>query len=208
MDWVTVVTVLRIRLYLLGLLIEIVLFLWGFVFPLFASLGIFKGIRQSVRCPYFMFFAVTIILKGVPGLLACIPSCFLMAHHFIIDHIEYVALRREQYCLQVKTKGQGQERQYFINTYGDVPPLNFYLLSCFLVFFFLILQGPEMSICGLIYIFFPVKFYNIKLLPWMNQSCHTVFDIVETRDCMHIFEMLLNEMFWCLLPSLRRVVRV
>lgn len=81
------VTVLRIRLYLLGLLIEtLVLFLWGFVFPLFTSLGIFKGISQSVRCPYFMVFAVTIILKGVPGLLACILSCFLMAHHFIVDH--------------------------------------------------------------------------------------------------------------------------
>lgn len=38
--------------------------------------------------------------------------------------------------------------------------------------------------------------------------CYTVFDVNETTDCMHIFEMLLNEMFWCLLPFLRRVVRV
>lgn len=107
-----------------------------------------------------MSFAITIILKGVPGLLACILSWFLMAHCFIIDHIEYVALRRELYCLQVKTKGQG--KLYFINTYGGIPPLNFYLLSCFFFvssFFFFsslfkIIQGPEMSLCGLICICF------------------------------------------------------
>lgn len=56
--------------------------------------------------------------------------------------------------------------------------------------------------------FFPVKIYNITLLPWTNQSCYRVFDIAETTDCMHIFKMLLNEMFWCLLPFLSRVVRV
>lgn len=145
MDWVAVVTGFRIRLYLLGILVvTLVLFLWDFVFPLFASLRIFKGISQSFGCPHFMSFAVTIILKGLCTLQACILSCFLMAHHFIIDHTEYVALRREQYLLKVKTEGQGQKKEYFINICGDILPLSCYVLSCFylvfsfpfLVFFF------------------------------------------------------------------------
>lgn len=106
MDWVAVVTGFRIRLYLLGLLmVTLVLFLWDFVFPLFASLRIFKGVSQSIRCPYFISFTVTIILKGVHGLQTCTLSHFLMAYHFIIDRTEYVALRREQYLLAVKTEG-------------------------------------------------------------------------------------------------------
>lgn len=117
-------------------MVTLVLFLWDFVFLLFASLRIFKGVSQSIRCPYFMSFAVTIILKGVRGLQAYTLSRFLMAHHFIIDHTEYIVLRREQYLLEVKTGGQGQQRQYFINICGDIPPLSFYLLSCIFLFFF------------------------------------------------------------------------
>lgn len=129
------VSVFRIKLYVQGLLIETsVLFHWGFAFPLFASLGIFKGISQSVICPYFTNFPVHNYSKGntcTPGTYTLI---FLMAPHFIIDHIEYVALRRDQYCLQVKCQGQSQDRQYFMYMYADISPLNFYLLSCFFSF--------------------------------------------------------------------------
>lgn len=72
-----------------------------------------------------------------------------MAQPFIVDHIEYKTFRSEQYCLKVKTIDQGQERQYFINTYGIILSINVYLLSSFYFFLFLILQWPEMSIMDL-----------------------------------------------------------
>lgn len=89
--------------------------------------------------PVFHVFSCHNYSKGsicIPGMYTVI--FFLWHNHFVIDHIECAALRREHYCLQVKTKDQGQERQYFINAHGDIPPLNFYMLSCFFFLFFFI----------------------------------------------------------------------
>lgn len=157
MNWVTVGAVYRTRLYLPGLLIEIlVLFRGGrlLCFPFVCFLGMFKGLIQFVRCPYFMSFAVTLTLLGVPGFWACIVSSFLMALLFIVDHTEYKTFRREHYYPKVETIDQGQDRQYFINTYGVILPLNFYLLFSFIFIFFSILQRPEMSIYELMFLSF------------------------------------------------------